>query len=123
MARVEVFRDQPQLEVEDGRAAIAAFETDRQRLEEPRQHERQRLEAFHRPFQLERGFEALFGQRRHERRRVLAARDRLPGQRMLAEARRQVGRRQRGKFPQRSDPPTLQNIHRRDRRERRVFLI
>ena len=100
-------RDQPKLEVQDRRAAVAPLEARRQRLEQPRQHERQRLEPLDRPFELERRFEALLGQRRHERRRVLAARDRLPGQRVLPEPRRQIGGRQRRELAQRSDPPAF----------------
>ena len=50
----DLARDEPQLDVQDRRAAIAALEARRQRLEQPRQHERQRLEPLDRPFEIER---------------------------------------------------------------------
>ena len=82
----DLARDEPQLDMQDRRAAIAALEARRQRFEQPRQHERQRLEPLDRPFQLERRFEPLVGQRRHERPHILAARERLPDQRRPARA-------------------------------------
>lgn len=103
--------------MQDGGATIAALETCRQRLEEARQHERQRLERVDRPLELERRVEALLGQRRHQRPRVVAARDRLPRQRAAPEPRRQIGRRQRRELAERAHAPPFQ---RRDRRDRRI---
>ncbi len=44
--------DQPQVQPDGGRAAIGALECERQRIQQPREHERQWLEAVDRPFQL-----------------------------------------------------------------------
>jgi hypothetical protein len=74
-------------------AAVAALEARGQRLEEAREHERQRLEPLDRPFQLGRRLEALLGKRGHERTDVLAAGHGLPDQRVLSETGGQLGRR------------------------------
>src|SRR5213079_2222986 len=51
---------------------------DGERLQQPRQDERQRLERLDWPFEIERRFESLRGEGRNQRTDVLAARQRLP---------------------------------------------
>jgi hypothetical protein len=92
----------------------------RQRLEQPREHERQRLEPFDRPLEIERRFEALRFERRDERADVFAARDRLPRHRRPAEPRDEFVRGQRGQLPKRFQSPMFE---RRARKARRVFGI
>ena len=57
----------PSCDVQHRRAAIAALEPRGQRLEQPREHERQRLEPLDRPLEIERRLEPLVRQHRHER--------------------------------------------------------
>ena len=78
-------RGEAQRRIEHRGAAIGALETLGQRLEQPRQHERQRLEPFDRPLELERGLERNLIDPRHHRPRIHAARERLPQRAALAE--------------------------------------
>ena len=94
-------------------AAIAPLETRRQRLEQPRQHERQRLEPLDRPLELERRLEALLGKRRHERTHVFAARDRLPASPCCPSRAARSADGSAASSPSVLMPPTFQ---RRDRR-------
>ena len=57
-----------------------------ERLHQPAEHERERLEPFDRPLEFERLLEPLLRRRRHERPRVLAARDALPARPPSAQA-------------------------------------
>ena len=61
--RVHLVRRRPSrsCDVQHRRAAIAPLEPRRQRLEQPRQHERQRLEPLDRPLEIERRLEPLLG--------------------------------------------------------------
>ena len=117
-ARVRLARGEVQLGVQHRGAAIGAFETHGQRLEHAAQHERQRLQAFDRPFELERRVERLVVDERHERRQVLAARGVLPPRTERPEARRQLGGRQRRKLSQRADAPAAQHVERLVRAQR-----
>ena len=63
---------QVQAHVQHGHAAIPAFEVRGQRLDQAPEHERQRLEALDRPFQIERLLEPLLRQRGHQRLVVFA---------------------------------------------------
>ena len=83
--RVRVLRHQPQLHVQHGDAAIAQLEPQRQRLEQPRENERQRLEPFDRPIEVERRFEPLVFHVRHQGTHVAPARNRMPDKPRLAE--------------------------------------
>ena len=76
-------------------AAVAPFEPRRQRFEQPREHERQRLELLDRPLELERRLEALLGERGNERPDISAARNRLPLERTPSEPRDQISGRER----------------------------
>ena len=98
-------RHQPEAHAQDGGGAIAALEPCRQRLEQPREHERQRLEPLDRPFQIDRRFERFFRNRRHQRPRVVAARDRLPGEPLGSQAGRKIGGRQRRELAECFDTP------------------
>ncbi len=91
------------------RAAIATLETHRERLEQPCQHERQRLEPLDGPIEIDRRLETLLGNVRHKRTRVLAARHRPPEQPVLSEPRGQIRGRKRRKLAQRPDPPTFEH--------------
>src|SRR5206468_10872421 len=96
---------QAKLDVENSRAAVAALETDRQRLEKPREDERQRLEPVDRPLEIERRLEPLVRKRRHERPLILAARNRLPHERLRSEARGEIGRWERGELAEGFETP------------------
>jgi hypothetical protein len=78
-------KNKPKVKVQNRGAPIPAFELRGQRLEQPRQHKRQRFEAVDRPFKIKRRFKPLLGTCRDKRRRLLAPRDGLPGQRALAK--------------------------------------
>ena len=58
-AQVQVARHEAQAQVQGGRAAIAVLEALAQRIEQPREDERERLEFRDGPFQLERRLERL----------------------------------------------------------------
>ena len=105
---VRGLRHEVQPHVEHRRAAIAAFEVGRQRLDEAAEHERQRLEPFDRPLEIERLLEAFLGHRGHERRGVFAAREPLPLHAGLAEARGHVGGRQRRHLAERAQAPAAE---------------
>ena len=94
--RADLARHQPQQDVQHRGAAVAPFEARRQRLEQPRQHERQRLELLDRPFEIHRGFEPFFGDVGDQRTRVLTARNGLPDEPALTEPRRHIGGWKRG---------------------------
>jgi hypothetical protein len=100
-------RDEAQEHVQHRRPAIAALEARRQRFEQPREHERQRLEILDRPFQIERRFEALRVEHRHERPDVLAARDRLPRERRAAHPRDEIRGREGREITERPETPLL----------------
>ncbi len=93
------------MHVQHGGAAIAPLETDGNGLEEPRQHERERLEAVNRPFELERRFESLFGHRGDERVAILTAGDRLPEEALLTKPGREIGGWKRREVAQRFETP------------------
>ena len=97
-----------------GRAAIAPLEARGERLEQAREHERQRLESIDRPFQFDRRLEAFLRHVRHERPHVVAARDGLPDESRRAEPRGKIGRRKRGELAQSSETPTFERRDRRD---------
>jgi hypothetical protein len=105
-AQVQIARDKPQAQVQDGGAAIAVFEAQTQRIEQPREHERERFEVRDGPFQFERRLEELFFECGYERPRVFAAREALPADAVLAQPLREIGSRQRGQFAQRAQAPT-----------------
>ncbi len=78
-------RHQVQAHVEHGGAAAAAIEMRRQRLEQPAQDERQRLQAVDRPLEIERLLEALLRHCGQQRPRILASRQPLPPDARLPE--------------------------------------
>ena len=94
-ARASSPSHQRQRDAQHDGAAIAALEPLAQRLEQPREHKRQRLEAVDRPFEIERCLELLRDAGRHERPHLFAARPSLPAQAVLTEACGELGRRQR----------------------------
>ena len=104
-AQVQIARDEPQAQVQHGRAAIAVLEALAERIEQPREHERERLEVRDGPLQFERRLEGLFLERGHERPRVFAARQALPADAVLPQPLREIGGRQRGQFAQRAQAP------------------
>ena len=113
-ARARSPRHQPELHVQHGHAAVAALEADRQRLEQPREHERQRLEALDRPLEIHGRLEPLL--RQHPAR--AAGRRRLaPGPATAGPARPSRADRSAGgsaaQLAERPEPPALK---RRDRR-------
>src|SRR3954470_6832853 len=77
--------DQVQSDVEYGRAAIPLFEVPFERLHQPSEDERERLEPVDWPFEIERLLESLFGHRRHEWQRVFPGGDALPPHARLAK--------------------------------------
>ena len=81
-----------------------------ERLQQPAEHERQRLEPLDRPLEIERLLEALLGHRRHERSGVLAAREPLPPHTGLPEPRRDVVGRQRRQIAQRAQAPAAERL-------------
>src|SRR3954464_12744019 len=58
--------DQVQPDVEYGRAAVALLEVPFERIHQPSEDERERLEPVDWPFEIERLLESLFGHRRHK---------------------------------------------------------
>ena len=108
-ALVDRARHEPQSQPHLHRAAIGPLERRRQRLAQPRQHERQRLEALDRVLELEpldksHGFAG-----RHERRDRLAARGLMQDDADRSEPRVNVGARQPGEVAQRVQAPAGQN--------------
>jgi len=99
--------------------AIAPLEMRCERVHQPRQHERQRLEPLDGPFEIERLLEAFFRKRRHERRWILTAREALPVDTVFAEAGRNVIRWQRRQVSQGSQSPAAQ----RDQQAVRIVRI
>ena len=97
--------DEAEPHVQDRRTAIAPLEPRRQRLEQPRQHERQRLEPVDRPVEIDRPVEALLRQIRYQRADVVAARERLPQEAVLTEPCGQIGGGQRGELTERVEAP------------------
>ena len=79
-----------------------------QRLHQPAQHERQRLQPVNRPLEIERLLEPLLRERRHQRMRILPACDPLPRHTGLAEPRRHLVTRQVREVPKRSQSPSAE---------------
>jgi hypothetical protein len=113
-ADVQGPRHEPEAQVQDGGAAIAIFEALAQGIEQPAEYERERLEILDGPLQFERCLERFFNRRRRQRPRVFAAREALPADAVLPQPLREVGRRQRGQFAQRTKTPA--NKHGQDLR-------
>src|SRR3954464_5835997 len=82
--------DQVQPDVEYGRAAIALLEGPFERLHQPSEDERERLEPVDWPFEIERLLESLFGHRRHKWQRGFPRRDALPPRAGVAKPRRDI---------------------------------
>ena len=61
------------MRVENRRAAIRTLETLGQRLQQPRQHERERLESLDGPLEVERRVKRIVGHPRDQRDEILAA--------------------------------------------------
>ena len=76
-----------QPDAQHGRAAAAALEMGFQRLQEPAEHTRQRLQPLDGPLEFERLLEALLWNDREKRPRILAARTALPPHTCLSEPR------------------------------------
>ncbi|PYR25995.1 MAG: hypothetical protein DMF98_10405 [Acidobacteria bacterium] len=106
--RVRLARNEPQDDVQHRRAAIATLEPRRQRFEQPREDERQRLEPVDWPFEIERRFEPLVFERRHERPNIFAARDGLPDERVTSKPRRQIRLWQCRELAERFHPPPFE---------------
>ena len=77
--------DEPQIEMDGRGAAIGALERRRQRFEQARQHERQRLEPVDRPLELDALEETRHIRIGHERARVDSARHALQRDPRLSE--------------------------------------
>jgi len=110
--------DQAEGDVQCSGAAIAPFEPRRQRLEQPRQDERQRLGPFNGPLQLDRRLKTLVRTQRHQWSDVLPVREGVPHQPLLSKTRRQLVGWQRRQIAERFQSPPFEypdDIQRRDR--------
>ncbi len=97
--------DQRQRDAQHDGAAVAALEPLAQRVEQPRQDKRQRLEAVDRPFEIERCLELLRHAGRHERPHLFAARPPLPPEAGLAETSGELARRERCQIAEGAQAP------------------
>ena len=107
---VQIARDQRQRDAQDDGAPIATLEPIAQRIEQTRQHKRQRLEPLDRPFEIERLFE-LVGHARPARAAAFLRRAPIAasGGRVVRGGRRAHGR-QRRKISERLETPPRQLI-------------
>ena len=87
--------DESQIEPQRGGATIGALERGRQRIEQPRKHERQRLERIDRPLELHRLNEPRHTGIRHERRTIDTTSELLEHQPLLPHPLGQIDRWQR----------------------------
>ena len=94
--------------MQDRRPAIPPLELRRKRLQQPGEHERERLEALDGPVEIDRLLETLLRCGRHERLLILSARDPLPLDAGLPEPHRHFIRRQGRKVAERSEAPPAQ---------------
>ena len=101
--------DQPQVQMNGRGAAIGALERRRQRLEQAREHERQRLEAIDRPFELDLFEKAWHVGIGHERADIDAQRQTLERHASLPQPRRQLARWQRRQLAERRQSPSREN--------------
>jgi len=104
---------QAQIQADRRRAAIGALEGERQRIEQPRQHERQRLQRVDGPLELHRLQEPRHAGIRHERRAVGAAREPLQREPFLPHPLRQIGRGQRGHLAETFQTPAGEDLDER----------
>ena len=107
---VHVARHELQPGVQRHHAAILALETIAERLEQPRQHERQRLEPVDGPLEIQRCLEGFCRYGRHQGTRLLAARPTLPSQTVLSEPGGKIGGGKRGKIAESAKTPALELI-------------
>ena len=103
-ARMPRAIDEPQFEMDGRGAAIGALERRRQRLEQPREHERQRLQPVDRPLELDALEKARHIGIGHERTRIDSARHPLKSDAGLPEPRRQRPGRERRQLAERRTP-------------------
>ena len=105
---VDLARDQLQPEMQGNRAAIVALQIHAHRLEQPRQHERQRLDAINRPFERETAGEHERRRRGRERPAILTARQTLPPPGEMPQPGEQTIGRQRGEVAERFETPAIE---------------
>ncbi len=108
LARRAIRFDQMQPHVQHGRAAIALHQVRFERLHQPTQHERQRLEFLDRPFELERLLESFFRNGGHQRTPIFSASQTLPVCVLTAKACREIVGRQCREIAERSQTPTAE---------------
>ena len=113
--RVRGAIDEPQIQVDRRRGPIRALERGGQRLEQPRQHERQRLQPVDRPLELDALEESRHVGIGHERARIDATRHALKGDTGLSQPRRQRLRRQGRHLAKRREPPAIEDLEHRSR--------
>ena len=107
-ARMPRAIDEPQLQMDGRGAPVRTLERRGQRLEQPRQHERQRLQPVNRPFELDAFEEARHIGIGHERARIDSTRHALQGDAGLPQPCGQRPGRQRRQLAERRKPPSLQ---------------
>src|SRR5205085_2977655 len=95
---------------ERGGSAIAPLEVRGNRLEQPAEHERERLEPLDRPLEIQVRFKPFVWQHRDERPVVFAAGQPLQPRAISAEAGGDLGTRQRGERPERGDAPAGERV-------------
>ena len=105
-----------QTDVQHGCAPTTALEMRRQRLEQPPEHERQRLEPVDRPFEIERLLEPLLRHLGPQRPRILATCEALPACPTHAQSRSHAVNGQRRQLTQCADPPTTEGRYNKVRR-------
>jgi hypothetical protein len=110
---VRLARDQPQARGEDGRRPAAPFEVRAHRLEQAPEHERQRLEPFDGPLEIEVRLEGFLRHERHERPALFAAGQPLHADGGLAEALGELRRWQRRQVAEGLDAPPRERLHHR----------
>ena len=98
---------------EHGRRAAAPLQVRAHRVEQAPEHERQRLESFDGPLEIEVRLEGFLRHERDERPGIFAARQPLQTDAGLAEARRELRRWQRRQIAERPHAPPRERLHHR----------
>jgi hypothetical protein len=108
--------DQTEMRMQNRRAAIRAFESFRQRLQQTPEHERQRLEPLDGPFKIERRLERIVRHPGHQRRGVFATRQPLPQNPARTQPFIHLAGRERRQLPHRDHTPSAQRLEQRSHR-------
>ena len=101
---------EPELQVQRNRPAIGPLERLRQRIQQSREDERQRLEQLDRPLELARLDEPADAGIRHERSRIAASGQLLESTPFGPQSRRQRISRQRRQITQRGQAPAAEHV-------------